>query len=112
VLKSDLLSIGTRSLQERFPQAWEALVLSLLAKTDPKINALGIQALVAGVKQPNFQNLPAVFRLASPFIRDPHSAYTRDLEDLIEALAEISPRKPAFSSGKPSLSAHPLRHPD
>jgi hypothetical protein len=96
VLKADLLSTGTRSLQDIFPQAWEALVLSLLSKTEPAYNALGIQALVAGAKRPNFQNLPAVFRLASPFIRDPHSAYTRDLEDLIETLIQISPQETGF----------------
>lgn len=96
VLKADLLSIGTQSLQETFPQAWEALVLSLLSQKDPALNALGIQALVAGVKRPNFYNLPAVFRLASPFIRDPHNAYIRDLEDLIETLAGISPQETGF----------------
>ena len=51
---------------------------------------------MAGVKRPNFQNLPAVFRLVSPFIRDPHSAYLRDLEELIGALAYISPQETGF----------------
>ena len=96
VLKADLLTTGTRSLQEIFPQAWEALVLSLLTNNNPAINALGIQALVAGAKRPNFQNLPAVFRLASPFIRDPQNAYSRDLENLIETLARISPQETGF----------------
>lgn len=96
VLKADLLSTGTRALQESFPQAWETLVLSLLSKTDPAMNALGIQALVAGAKRPNFQNLPSVYRLASPFIRDPQTAFIRDLEALIETLVAISPQETGF----------------
>ena len=96
VLKADLLSVGTLSLQNAFPEAWEKLLNSLLSRSEPGMIALGIQGLVAGVKRPNFYNLPAVFRLASPFIRDPHSAYSRDLEDLIETLAEISPKETGY----------------
>jgi hypothetical protein len=95
-LRSDLLTIGTRSLQQAFPEAWEALILSFLTHTEPKTIALGIQALSVGAKTPNFRNLPTLFRLASPFIRDPHSAYTRDLEDLIEALAVLSSNETAY----------------
>jgi hypothetical protein len=96
VLKSDLLSTGTRWLQDAFPEAWESLILTLLSHTEPKRISLGIQALAAGAQQPNLSNLPAVFRLASPFIRDPHSAFTRDLERLIESLAKHSPHETAY----------------
>lgn len=96
VLKTDLLSVGTRQLQESFPEAWEKLILSLLSQTEPEMIALGIQALAEGSKSPTFKNLPALFRLASPFIRSPHSTFTRDLEDLIEALAELSPNETGY----------------
>ncbi|MBW6467405.1 MAG: DNA alkylation repair protein [Brevefilum sp.] len=95
-LRSDLFTIGTRSLQEAFPQAWEALILTFLTQTEPKKIALGIQALSEGAKSPTFKNLPTLFRLASPFIRDPHSAYTRDLEDLVETLVALSPHETAY----------------
>lgn len=96
VLKSDLLSTGTRCLQNAFPEAWKALILTLLSHTEPKQISLGIQALSAGVQQPNLSNLPAVFRLASPFIREPQSAYIRDLERLIETLAKHSPNETGY----------------
>jgi len=96
VLKSDLLSIGTRSLQGQFPDAWEKLILSLLTNNDPAMIAMGIQALSAGAKHPAFHNLPALFRLASPYIRDPHTAYIRDLEALIETLAKNAPQETGF----------------
>ncbi len=96
VLKSDLFSIGTRSLQENFPQTWETWVRSLLSDPDPKVNTLGIQALAAGAQRPNFQNLPTIFRLSSPFIRDVHSANLKDLEALVSVLAEISPQETGF----------------
>ncbi len=96
MLKSDLLTTGTQSLQDAFPEAWESLVLTLLSHTEPKRISLGIQALAAGAQQPNLKNLPAVFRLASPFIRDPHSAYARDLERLVETLAQHSPKETGY----------------
>ncbi|HPL69058.1 MAG TPA: hypothetical protein PLR56_02595 [Brevefilum sp.] len=96
VLKSDLFMVGTRNLQDSFPQAWESWVFSLLSDTDPAINSLGIQALAAGAKSPGFHNLPAIFRLASPFIRDPHRAFIQDLENLMIALAKISPQETGY----------------
>lgn len=96
VLKTDLLSNGIRTLQDRFPDDWESLLLSLLSQDKPEMIGLGIQALAESSKSPNFKNLPAIFRLASPFIRDPHSVYSRDLEYLIEALAELSPKETAY----------------
>jgi hypothetical protein len=96
VLKLELLSIGTRTLQNHYPGNWEALILSLLSNSAPETIALGIQALAEGAKRPNFDNLPAVFRLVSPYLRAPHSAYTRDLEDLIETLAALSPKETGF----------------
>lgn len=96
VLKSDLLSMGTLTLQDSFPDVWEALVLSYLSEAEPERNALGIQALAEGAKRPEFKNLPAVFRLASPFIRTPHSAFSRDLEGLVEILARLHPQETGY----------------
>lgn len=96
VLKLDLLSIGTRSLQDSFPDKWESLIFSLLSQSEPEMIALGIEALTEGAKQPNFQNLPVVFRLASPFLREPHSAFTKDLKSLIETLAQLSSKETGY----------------
>jgi len=96
VLEADLLSTGTRSLHESFPEAWEEMINTLLSQADPKQISLGIQALAAASARPDLKNLPAVFRLASPFLRNPHVTYTRDLERLIETLAQCSPRETGF----------------
>ncbi len=96
VIKKELVSIGARSLQSDFPEAWETFIMSLLSNKKAEMTALGIRTLAEGSKSPNFKNLPAIFRLASPFIRDPHMAYTRDLEDLIETLADLSPKETAY----------------
>ena len=96
VIKKELVSIGTRSLQAAFPEAWETFIMRLLSSEAPEMTALGIQTLAEGSKSPTFKNLPAIFRLASPFIRDPHMAYSRDLEDLIETLADLSPMETAY----------------
>jgi len=96
VLRTELLSAATHKLQKNFLEAWESLIYSLLNQTDPEMVALGIKGLSESTKDPDFKNLPAVFRLASPFIRNPHSAYIRDLEGLIEAMADLSPQETGY----------------
>ena len=96
VIKKELVSIGTRSLQSEFPQAWESFITRLLTSTEPDMTALGLQSLSEGAKRPDFKNLPAIFRLASPFIRAPHMAYARELEDLVQTLADLSPKETAY----------------
>jgi len=96
VLKTDLFSLGTRSLQRDFPQDWEKWVFSLLSNSEPTINAFGIQALTARANHSNLQNIPTIFRLVSRLIRNPQNAYINDLEDLIATLAKISPQETGF----------------
>jgi hypothetical protein len=96
VLKSELITTGMNRLQDAFPEAWEDLIQSFLSQTQPQMVALGIQALAESLKRPSFKNLPAVFRLVSPYLRAPDSTYFRDLEDLIAALADQSPVETAY----------------
>lgn len=95
-LSSDLFSTGTQYLQETFPSDWESFIQSLLSMKQVKMVAAGIAGLSEGLKNPSFQNLPAVFRLLSPFLRQPEPGLMIELENLIEALAEYSPTETAF----------------
>lgn len=96
VLKSELIATGMTRLEDAFPEAWEGLIQSFLSQTQPEIVALGIQTLGEGLKSASFKNLPAVFRVVSPYLRTPNSTYFRELEDLIAALAEQSPVETAY----------------
>ena len=95
-LSSYLLSTGTLNLQLSFPEAWETFVQSLLNQESPKMIALGLKALAEGVNNPSFTNMPAIFRLVSPFIREPQPEFMKDLAHLIESLIKNSPMETAY----------------
>lgn len=95
-LASYLLSTGTRHFQKSFPAAWETFVQSLLNQGSPKMIALGLKALTEGVKNPSFRNMPAIFRLVSPFIREPQPEFMKDLARLVETLINNSPMETAY----------------
>ncbi|MCB2209622.1 DNA alkylation repair protein [bacterium] len=96
MLIADIFSSGLHQLQEQFPAAWEDFINLFLQSTDPEKTALGIRGLTEGLKNPNFKNLPAVFRLVSPLIRDPEPELIRDLVNIIQVLAQHSPTETGF----------------
>lgn len=96
MLISDIFSTGMHQLQEKFPAAWEDFINTFLQSRDPEKTALGIRGLTEGLRNPKFQNLPAVFRLVSPFIREPEPELIRDLVHIIEILAQRSPTETGF----------------
>ncbi len=95
-LTMQLVSTGARRLQEDFPEDWERLIVSLLEKDQPKWVALGIKGLTESIKNPGFKNLPAVLRLISPIIRNPKSAFRKDLYHLVSELVQRSPAETAL----------------
>ena len=95
-LASDLLSYGTRSLQSAFPVVWKQFIESLLTHEDPKMIALGLQGLAAGLQINSDKLLPTIFRLISPLIQNIDQDISKDLEHLIKALISVSPTETAF----------------
>ncbi|MDF1520574.1 MAG: hypothetical protein P1P73_08850 [Brevefilum sp.] len=95
-LKSDLLSIGTLTLQNKFPAAWENLIQSLLDHKDPTMIAYGLRGLQTSFKRSDFNNFPQAFRLLSPIIQKPDSSCMEELQNLVEALIKLSPIETAF----------------
>lgn len=91
-----LLSEGTRRLQDEFPDDWEAFIESYLSSPNGKLVNLGLQGLSAGLKRATFTNLPAVFRLISPFLRDLQAEHARALENLIKVIADRSPHETIY----------------
>jgi len=91
-----LFSTGARQLQNNLPADWERFILSFLEKKQPEWIALGIKGLSEGLENPGFQNLPTIFRLMSPVIREPHSAFMQDLLHLVSKLIQRSPAETAL----------------
>jgi hypothetical protein len=55
-----------------------------------------LHSLLYLVEDPDFENLPAVFFLITPFLRSTPSSLRHDLVDLLEKLALRSPQETAF----------------
>jgi hypothetical protein len=96
ILVSELLSRGTTSLQSTFPEAWENFISSLFEKENLKMTAMGLKALNQSVSTPAFENMPAVFRLISPSIREPQPAFEKDLRSLLTTLIDKTPSETAY----------------
>ncbi len=90
LLITSLFTMGTRRIQETHPDVWERFISSFLEKDDPEELAIGIRGLTEGLKNENFSNLPAVFRLIGPIIQYPNRKNLHDLEDLVEIMAKKS----------------------
>lgn len=95
-LVNRLFTMGTLKLQDAFLESWIGFLKSLLNHEDPKWAALGIRGLSEVINTPKFTNLPAVFRLISPFIHDPQRLHFQNLELLIKNMAQRSPTETAF----------------
>jgi hypothetical protein len=60
------------------------------------LQALGIRAVVPIVRDPEFENLPPVYRLLSPLMQYLQPKLQTDLQIVIEALAQRSPMETAY----------------
>jgi len=105
-----LFSNGTRHLQEKFPDVWERYLETYLQSDDAQRVGVGFLGLAEGLHNPQFQNLPALFRLISPFVRSPQPETIRELAHLLRALAGVSPNETGYFlrqilsvSGSPEL---------
>ena len=57
---------------------------------------IGLRALLPLITEGNFENIPAVFRLITPFTRELPTPLRPDLLDIIKALARRSPKETAY----------------
>lgn len=81
-------------------QADPASVLTLaqvwLAEPSPTAQRAGFAALQTLAGSPGFANLPAVFRLALPFLRKAPLEIRPQVADLVRTLAWVSPQETAY----------------
>jgi hypothetical protein len=91
-----LFSVGTRQLQIKFPQSWENYLKTFLESEDPQKVSVGFLGLAEGLNTRQNQNIPALFRLIGPYVRDPQPQNSKELATLLMALAEASPTETGF----------------
>jgi hypothetical protein len=91
-----LLDQGLSRLRREQPQMPLTLARDWLASSDSFHQQLGLRALLPMIKDPGFENLPAFFRLLTPFIRQAPSALRADILEALTALARRSPQETAY----------------
>jgi hypothetical protein len=91
-----VINLGMARMRLESPNTVLVLVEEWLQSSDISIQQLGLRALIPLVEEARFQNLPAVFRLLSSFLRNSPSQLRPDLIDLLKKLVDRSPNETAY----------------
>ena len=67
-----------------------------LTDQDLAVQAMGLHALLATTSDPEFDDLPSIYRLISPLVQAPQDVLQGDLLALLKLLAQRSPRETAY----------------
>jgi hypothetical protein len=88
---------GMLRLRQESPGMVLILVEEWLESPKASIQQIGLRALIPQVQDPKFHNLPAVYRLIMPFIREAASLIRPDLVELTRVLVMRSPNETAYT---------------
>jgi len=91
-----LLKDGAFKIRVETPDEYQLLVEDWLSDTEISSRKLGLRALPALVLNPAFENLPILYRLLAPLIRESASALETDLLSAVRALGQRSPQETAY----------------
>jgi len=86
-----LLRTSLARIRKEAPSIFLQLMRTWLDTSNRKMWANGIHAIIPLLEDPNYQNLPPVYNLLSPAIKNMPSIMQNDLADLINALYLASP---------------------
>jgi hypothetical protein len=90
-LRLALLSVSLARLRRESPSRFLALMRGWFDPATPKMWVNAIHALIPLLQDPTYQNLPPVYNLLSPVLRDFPSLLQNELVELITALYGASP---------------------
>ncbi len=91
-----MLTTGANFVRSEFPEEYFLLIDDWLASGDKASGILGLRAMPALVSNPEFENLPALFRMLGPLLRESSSALENDLTQVVRSLGRRSPQEAAF----------------
>ena len=101
-----LLETGAEGLRSESPDAFLQLVELWLTNGDLPSRKIGLRALPALIANPQFDNLPAIYRLLTPLLREAASALESDLTRAVRALGERSPQETAYFLRQNLIAPH------
>lgn len=86
-----LFDQGLLRLRSEAPEQLIQYIRKWLDDSDQKIQLFGIKALIPLISKTEYENIPAFFKLITPYLRHPPPHLRNDLRDLIQELAIRSP---------------------
>lgn len=95
-LLKTLLDQGLARLRREAGDKVLRLAAEQLSAPEPLGQQLGLQILLSLLDEPDFENLPAVFRLLSPYLRLAPASLRPDIVAVLTRLARLSPQETAF----------------
>ena len=90
-VRAALLTTSLTRLRKETPDLFLVLVKEWLHPARKKMWSNGIQALVPLIASPEFDNLPLIFEIISPILKDAPAALQFDTQELLSALYKNSP---------------------
>ena len=91
-----LMDKGAAPIRIQDPDQYFSLIENWLSSTEAQSRKLGLRALPSLVENPTFENLPALFRLLSPFVRESLSTLETELIQVIRSLGLRSPQETTY----------------
>ena len=95
-LASHLIDLATRQIRLHSLQGWLNTVATWLQGEDPAFHSFGLLALQPLIKDPQFENLPFVFRVITPYIQTPPAEFIPELVEILGNLAQRSPSETTY----------------
>ncbi len=95
-LIESILAQGTQSLRHDCLDVYLELVSDWLNRQEVFFNQLGLHALMELIQDPEFKNIPIVFRMIQPFSRSLVGELRPFMVDVLRALARRSPQETSF----------------
>ena len=95
-LLDSLLVHGLEQIQLHAPAQVLEIVSSWLTSPDPTLQQAGLHALLTLSNYPGIENLPAVLKLITPYIRVAPSRLRPDILSVLTMLARTSPSETAY----------------
>ena len=102
ILKQSLVQI-----RRECPKIYYQMIEDWLKEDELFFRQTGLRAMVPLLSDPNFENLPAVFRLLTPLIRIPPSALRIDLVAVLRSLVHHFPQEAGYILRQNLSSDHP-----
>lgn len=95
-LAYEISQLATQEIRTENPEQFLDWIQEALNRTAVRSKKIALHLMTALSKQPNFENLPAIFSLVSPYLRSCPLEIRPDMLLLLVSLIERSPNEIAF----------------